>query len=157
MTLQLLPQELVLRCAAATVGACEVGVNAGPYVERVLKLTGLDKGNPWCAAHVCGVGTAALGASWPVVKTASCVQLSEWARTQGVLTTTPEPGAIFLLHYEKLHRFAHTGFVVRKDGESWVTNEGNTSGSGSREGWLVAQRSRRFGPNDRFIHWWKVL
>lgn len=149
----LLPQELVLRVAAATVGASEVGgPNAGPYVERVLELTGLGKGSPWCAAHVAAVGVAALGKDWPVPRTASCYQLGEWGKQKKVLREKPAPGAIFLMHFPTLKRFGHTGFCTEAG-----TNEGNTNAGGSREGWLVAERTRTWGPRDRFIYWWEAM
>lgn len=151
--IELLPQELVLRVAAATVGAMEIDANAGPYVERVLKLTGLGKGYPWCAAHVCNVGVAALGSRWPVPHTASCAQLGEWAQSKGVLRTEPTPGAIFLLYFPSHKRFAHTGFCL---GDS-KTNEGNTNTDGSRDGWLVAERTRKWGSQDRFVYWWEAM
>lgn len=150
------PVDLVLRCAESTVGASEVpaNTNAGPYVERVLKRVGLAKGQPWCAAYVADIGVSALGDTWPVLLTGSCYQMHRWAVEKGVVRSVPEPGDVFLIWHAALGRFAHTGFVVdvRQDG-ACVTREGNTSGAGSREGWIVAQRVRRFGEKDRFIRW----
>jgi hypothetical protein len=152
------PVELVLRVARATVGACESppSSNAGPFVERVLKVTGNKAGDPWCAAYVAHIGTTALGRSgWPVLKSAGCQALYEWAEKRGAIATVPSPGDVFLLWYPSLNRYAHTGFVttVGGAGQPCGTIEGNTSGGGSREGWLVAERTRSFGPRDRFIQW----
>lgn len=148
------PAELVLRVAAATEGAAEVGANAGPYVERVLKRTGVPKGNPWCAAYVADVGVCALGDRWPLPKTAACLQLGEFARRKTILNEKPMPGDVFLLWYPKLGRFAHTGFVTDVvDSNTVKTIEGNTNADGSRDGWLVARKTRDIGPNDRFVRW----
>lgn len=154
------PVDLVLRVAAATEGAVESppNSNAGPYVERVLKRTGLGKGHPWCAAWVADVGRLALGADWPLPMTASCYHLGEHARTKGALVTTPDAGDVFLVYFPTLKRFAHTGLVteVLADG-SVRTIEGNTNDGGSRDGWGVFRRTRRLGPNDRCIRWTALL
>lgn len=157
MTLPLSAVELVLHVARATVGAGEVGgPNAGPFVERCQKITGNKPPDPWCASFVAMVGVEALGADWPVPKTASCTALGEWAKAQGALYTSPLVGDIFLLHFASLGRFAHTGFILTAS-DLPRTIEGNTNVDGSREGWLVAERTRRFGLNDRFVRWTKVL
>lgn len=161
--------DLVLRVAHATLGAAESppNTNAGPYVERILKTTGNRKGDPWCAAWVANIGVTALRAAWPVPRTASCQALADWARKEKVrflATAGAQPGDLFLLWYPKLNRFAHVGFVqsVNKDG-SIVTLEGNTSLPGdnnpatSREGWLVASKTRRLQANDRLIRWVNLL
>lgn len=163
--ISLTPVDLVLRVASATVGACESPphTNAGPYVERVLKRTGLGAGYPWCAAYVTDVGVCALGKDWPVIRSASVVQLCDWAAKANcryVATKTPaKPGDLFCLWYPKLNRWAHVGMVtgVEPDGKTCRTVEGNTSGAGSREGWVVAERTRVLGPRDRLIRWTEAL
>jgi hypothetical protein len=159
------PVDLVLRVASATVGACESppNTNRGPFVARCLKTTGLGEGHPWCAAWTTMVGIAALGDAWPVLKSASVQQQAEWAQTKGVrlmATKTPAlPGDLFCLWYPKLGRWAHIGLVksVAKDGKTIGTVEGNTSGSGSREGWLVAEKTRVLTSKDRLIRWSEAL
>jgi len=154
--------DLVIRVSRATAGACEVpaGSNAGPYVERIQRLTGLKKGDPWCACEVRNVGYSALGPLWPVPAIGGCQYLSEWAAEHGILETLPAIGDIFLL-WEKVggtYRFAHTGFIIGQvTAAGWPTHEGNTSGGGSREGWLVAERTRLFKAEDRFVRWVNLL
>ena len=46
--------------------------NAGQMVEAMLAGVGNKAGDPWCAAAVHHVGTAALGKAWPLPATASC-------------------------------------------------------------------------------------
>lgn len=155
---QIAPVDLVLRVASATVGASEVpaNTNAGPFVERCQKVTGNGKGDPWCAAFVAMVGVAALGKFWPVIKTGGCQQLHDWAARSGVVVAAPAAGDVFLIWHPEVDRgrFAHTGFVVRVNADGGcATIEGNTSGGGSREGWMVAERTRRFKPSDRFVRW----
>jgi len=131
-----------------------VGSNAGQAVEAFLKLTGLGKGYPWCAAFIAYAGYAAMGKDWPLPLTASCAQLGEFAKGKGVLVDAPAVGDVFLLYYPKLKRFAHTGFVTALPGS---TLEGNTSGGGSRDGWGVFERSREWKLGDRFIRWRGLL
>ncbi len=155
------PVDLLLRVASATLGASEVpaNTNTGPYVERVLQATHTPKGNPWCAAWVTDVGTHALGEAWPVLRTASVQQMAEWAESKGVrYTAKPRMGDLFCLWFPTLGRYAHVGIVasVNADG-SIVTYEGNTSGAGEREGWLVASKTRKLGRRDRLIRWVELL
>lgn len=152
--------DLVLMVSAKSIGASEspANSNAGPYVERVLKTVGLAKGNPWCAADVADTGLIALGDRWPLPLTGGCQALFEFAERKKLVAMTPSRGDVFLIWHPELARFAHTGFVVEvlPSGEC-ITHEGNTSGAGSREGWLKAERRRRFKPTDRFIQWTALI
>jgi hypothetical protein len=152
--------DLVLRVSSKSIGASEIpaNTNSGPYVERVLKRVGLSKGDPWCAAEVYDTGATALGALWPLPATGGCQAIYEWAIAHNCVVKTPQRGDVFLVWHPELKRFGHTGFVITvgPDG-SCETDEGNTSGGGSREGWLKARRTRRFAPADRFIRWTKLL
>lgn len=160
----------VIAGAMVAVGLHEQGgANRGQFVEHVLKFVGLEPGQPWCAALLSYVGWRALRqadtkrSSWPLPKTGGCVVLADFAHAKGVVRTAPEAGDVFLVWFPKKGRFAHTGFVVGgvKDlGEGrWAatTIEGNTSDGGSREGWGTLERTRVFGPKDRFIRWTELL
>lgn len=135
------------------VSECPANSNAGPKVEEYLGEVGLPKGNPWCAAFVAWCGRVALKERWPLLKTGGCQALYQDSERKGLVVTSPRAGDVFLLWFPKLNRFAHTGFVVEAKGGGWVTVEGNTSGGGSREGWIVARRTRVFAAADRFIRW----
>jgi hypothetical protein len=155
------PIDLLLRVSAKSIGACEVpaNTNAGPYVERVLKRVGLKKGDPWCAAEVADTGYLAFGEHWPLPLTGGCQVLYEFAAGHGLIAKTPSRGDVFLIWHAELRRFAHTGLIVSvpTTGGPCTTHEGNTSGGGSREGWLKAERQRHFAPEDRFIQWTSLL
>lgn len=105
------------------------------------------------------VGVSALGEGWKVLRSASVQQQCEWAAKKGVrLVATKikaEPGDLFALWYPKLNRWAHIGFVVSvaKDGRTIETIEGNTSGAGERDGWMVARKTRVLTAKDRLIRW----
>lgn len=154
------PQEMLVRVAMATIGAQEVGPNAGAYVERIQKLCGVPTGSPWCACFVADIGVSAFKAEWPVPKTASCYALGEWARKKNVLTDIATPGAIFLIWRDSLNRFAHTGIVVSGDDTisgNTTDPERKTEHTDPREGWAVVRKPWKYGPRDRFIEWWKVM
>lgn len=166
---QLTAVELTLRVARAPVGASEVpaGSNWGPFIRRCLKAAGIDFAAPWCVAYAQLMGKTALQKWWPLPVTAGCQYLAEWAEKKGVLYDTPKVGDMFLMwelvkskeHPEGVWRFAHTGFIDEGplvEGK-WPTLEGNTSGEGSREGWIVAARHRGFGPKDRFFRWAELI
>jgi hypothetical protein len=157
---QIAPSDLVLRVASATVGASEVpaGSNKGPFVEACLASVDLAPGNPWCAAFVYRMGTKALGALWPLPKTGGCQFLYEWATKANAVHEKPQAGDVFLIWETALGRFGHTGFVltVKPDG-SCVTIEGNTNAGGSREGYIVAEKTRLFSLRDRFIGWAQLV
>lgn len=146
--------------------------NRGQVVDRFQAFVGLDPkaGSPWCAAFVYYAGywglydPLAAKSAWPLPKTAGCAVLGEFAAKRAVLDTHPEVGDVFLLYYDKLKRFAHTGFILGRQADgSWLTLEGNTSKPGDtnpatqREGWGVFGRSRAFGAADRFIRWTSLL
>jgi len=132
------------------------GDNKGEVVEHFLKGTGLGPGYPWCASFVSFVGKATMGTDWPLPLSASVMALHDAAVKKGLLTSEPKPGDIFLLWFTSKNRFAHTGFIVEKDGDKWHVIEGNAadpSKPSSRNGWGVFHRRRTFSDKDRFISW----
>jgi hypothetical protein len=132
--------------------------NSGQAVEAFQKATGNRKGEPWCASFVSYCGLVGLGSRWPLPKTGSCAALGTAAAAKGALGDNLRVGDVFLLHFPKLGRFAHTGFIERvNDDGSCICLEGNTNDGGSREGWGCFRRTRKFGPRDAFIHWQALL
>lgn len=159
------PADLVLSVSAATVGACEVGPNAGPYVERVLKRTGNEKGQPWCAAYITDVGVCAMGDRWPCQRSGRVADIVAWAQKAGCSKVpakegdaAPQVGDLFALYFPSLKRHAHIGFVIGVNPDGSIrTREGNTNVGGSRDGWLVAERTRTLTIHDRLIRWAEAL
>jgi len=114
-------------------------------------------GYPWCAAFVWNMGRQALGAAaWLLPRSASVQYLHDWGQSKGLIQEAPAVGDIFLLWESGLTppRFGHTGYVtaVNTDG-SCATIEGNTNPGGSRDGFGVFERVRKFGTSDRFLRW----
>jgi len=161
----------LIAAAEAFVGLREEGDNRGLMIELFLKGVNQPPGQPWCAAFVHHVGQrshfdpVASKSSWPLPNTASCYMLGVFAKQKQILVEEPLEGDVFLLWSPMLARFAHTGIVSRvfangatPAGRPWFdchTIEGNTTDDGSREGWGVLRRIRRFYPavGDRFVRW----
>jgi hypothetical protein len=166
-----LTPSLVVATANAFIGLGEDGDdNRGQMVELFLREVRQPPGQPWCAAFVHHVGYwshydhTALRSSWPLLATASCFELAEFARERGWLVEKPALGDVFLLHSKELRRFAHTGVVVElvqsygsgaEASYVCTTIEGNTNADGSRNGNTTLRKTRRFSiaNGDRFIRW----
>jgi len=140
----LLKQQAVDRSRLVAIAQKEVGVrelsggNDGKHVEAYLAVTGLGKGNPWCAAFV----------SWVYRQAGFSNPHSAWSPDlfpPGRITAEVLPGNILGIYFPELHRIAHVGLVVKADGDWIVSTEGNTNISGSREGdgVYVKRRHRR--------------
>lgn len=144
----------LLQVARAEVGVVEEGgPNRGSRVEQYQRAVGLKPGDPWCAAFVNWCGHKALEAEWLLPMVGGCASLGDFGFRHGLLHSEPRSGAIFLLYFPKLRRFAHTGFCDVPVSGGWATIEGNCNPAGGREGYGVFSRVRSFGPADRFL-WW---
>lgn len=117
------------------------GNNDGVEVERYLNFVGRQKGDAWCAAFA-SYNLYAVGVTKPVNP------VSAWAPSfanpkyvvysQSLVKAhkakKPKPGDLFTLYYTNLNRVGHVGFIVGESGNYYITTEGNTGTSGTREG-----------------------
>lgn len=120
------------------VGKREEGNNSGEMVKGFLKSVGLGTGNPWCMAFVYGIfDEFCKGKSIanPLYKTGAV--LNFWNETK---KKSPEcciegkaavadpslvqPGQIFI---KSRQGGGHTGIVLRVEGDSFVSIDGNSS------------------------------
>jgi hypothetical protein len=147
--------------------------NYGQLIKRFLQRVGLPEGYPWCAAFIahCGYYSCYDFTSdkslWPLPLTGGCRELGRFASAKGVLSTTPQPGDLFLIYYPSLGRFGHVGLLISKNADgSWNTLEGNTNDGDpnspeAREGWGIYRRkgkgARHFKDTDRFVRWSALL
>lgn len=148
----------VLTIVSAEVGTREVSRNRGPRVDDYIRAVGLkpEDEHPWCAAFVYWAFAAAartIGTTNPCPRTASALRMWTKAAPECRIRTFGEghvvdperirPGAVFVL--EKSHGKGHVGIVEGVDLRTKVltTIEGNTDGSGSREGDGVYRRQRK--------------
>jgi hypothetical protein len=141
--------------ARREIGTTEInGSNCGPRVNEYKAATNLPahKSWPWCAAFICWlVREAMISASIHETKTfkrprtAGAWDLENWSLAQDDTTSTKkphrgdiQPGDIVVF------KFSHVGLAVSapdKNGDV-QTVEGNTDGSGSREGGAVLLKKR---------------
>ena len=120
------------------VGKREEGNNAGEMVKGFLKSVGLGVGNPWCMAFVYSIFDElckSKGATNPLYKTASV--LTFWNESKRrypdgcidvkkaiVDPSLVKPGQIFI---KSRSGGGHTGIVLKVDGNSFISIDGNSS------------------------------
>jgi hypothetical protein len=121
------------------------GHNDGARVESYLKVTGLGKGNAWCAAFVAWTyqqaGVDALTSAW----SPNWFPASNTIYTRGSASNqTPSQADVFGIFFEAKKRIAHVGFIDewQPDKPYTITVEGNTNEAGSREGDGVYRKRR---------------
>ena len=129
------------------VGVREIGSsNTGVRVREYQDSTDLGGTNwPWCAALICwGLLQTSKKTSLPFKrpKTAGAWAFEQWARDEGLKLMKPretiKKGDIVV------YRFSHIGLAIADESNKFVECvEGNTDGSGGREGGGVYQRSRK--------------
>lgn len=114
---------------------------------NISKAVHLSEGNPWCAAFVvwchkqCGYKIPETGYSpllFPKEKT--CI-------------INPSPGDVFGIYFKNKGRIAHVGFIDKVENNGYVTVEGNTNASGSREGDGVYSKRRMKGQIYKIVRW----
>lgn len=134
----------------------EVGLNAGRWVEAMQRIGGTEKGQPWCACYVSMVLGIWYDGAPPLPFTASCDVLLEAARANGWLTTSPQPGDVFL-HLKSPTDATHTGFVTTVSAKTFETIEGNTNPEGGSDGYGVFERkgaqARKRGKDYVFVRY----
>ena len=145
-------KSALVRVARGELGVRESGRNSGERVRAYQSTTWLEPGSwPWCAAFVCWVvRVAALRhpLPFPLPDTPRAVELAtKWAKGRTSLVKNPSlvvPGDIVVFRFDSGH---HCGIVSVGSGESGMFKcvEGNTDGSGGRDGDGVYERTRKLG------------
>lgn len=121
----------------------KTGKNDGKEVEQYLKSVNLGKGYAWCAAYMAWCHNEA-GIDNP-----KSAWSPDWFKTnvvysknKPVVSFQAKPGQVFGLYFETKKRIAHIGMITGEDRLHYYTIEGNTNGSGGREGDGVYRRIR---------------
>lgn len=126
----------VVRTAVKELGLREQsGRNDGAQVERFLKVVGLLKGEPWCAAFI----------SWVFYETGFEKPRTGWSPALfpvSRLARSALPGNVIGIYFPDKKRIAHVGLIEKEDGSWIVSIEGNTNVEGSREGDGVYRKRR---------------
>ncbi len=117
------------------------GKNDGVEVERYLAFVGHKKGAAWCAAFTSYNLNAVGVTSPPNPKTAWAPSFANtkyivWSQSlrKARKSKQPQPGDCFTIFYSAQNRVGHVGFVVDQTSNYFITIEGNTGLSGTREG-----------------------
>lgn len=125
--------------------------NKGPGVKKYLNSVGLGEGYAWCMAFVYWCVQEVCqdyGVSNSLKKTGGV--LDQWNSREKLRVTTPQPGDVFIMDFGR--GMGHTGIVVEVNGDSIRTIEGNTNDEASREGYIVAEKTRKMSSiNKGFI------
>jgi hypothetical protein len=130
--------------------------NTGSAIKKYQDADNLPgQGYPWCASFV----------DWdvaeydkvnpigiPLPKSAAAFDLIKWGEKNGLLVfepfidgTKPEPGDIVV------YSFSHCGIVSSVEDDTFHAIEGNTNAQGGRDGYEVAERSRKYFLVKKFI------
>lgn len=117
------------------------GHNDGVEVEKYLTFVNRYKGDSWCAAftswnlNAVGVTTPPNPKSgWsPNFATPKYIVWSQKLLKEHK-AKPPKPGDCFTLYYSNLGRVGHVGFIVNETDTYFITIEGNTGLTGSRDG-----------------------
>lgn len=150
----------IVTIAQTQVGLRETSKNQGPGLEKYWSATTYPTGyanrEPYCAAFVCwAVREACLNSTIPFSLPRSPVayDIEKWGAANSskgvsVLTnkSTPKPGDLFTLATA-----SHVGIVKSVSANTITTIEGNTDGSGSREGDGVYEKIRRIATVRKFV------
>jgi hypothetical protein len=139
------PALRLVEILAAENGVREIPANSnrGPRVEEYQRATWLSgTGWPWCAAFICW-GILKLGEESPLPfarpRTAGAWDFERWARQDAggsVRLMKPRRAASPIKAGDVVvFTFSHVGLAIEDEKNGFVrTVEGNTNGSGSREG-----------------------
>ncbi len=142
-------RERIVAIARAELGVREAtGNNDGAAVEKYLALTGLKKGNPWCAAFI----------SWVFAQAGYAAPRTAWSPglfTAKVKTKEIKPANVLGIWFANLGRIAHVGLVERREGDWLISIEGNTNTAGGREGDGVYRKRRHIKSIYAYADWLK--
>lgn len=107
-----------------------------------------DDGYPWCASFVCWVVMVAIAGraiTFQRPRTASAFGFEAWSLAQDNSTNTKRnPGSDIKRGDLVIFSFSHIGIAVADATATHITTvDGNTNAAGSREGNMVARKTRR--------------
>lgn len=126
----------------------ETGKNDGPRVEEYLRLVGLKKPEPYCAAFV----------SWVYAKAGYEKPRSGWSPDlfpSSRLARSALPGDVLGIYFSAMKRIAHVGIVIKQSGDYVTSVEGNTNVAGNREGGGVYLKVRHIKTIYQISNWIK--
>lgn len=135
----------VIAIADSQIGVVEEWNNGGKMVNEYLKTVGLGTGYYWCAAYQKWVFNHA------GIKTPGCDGAARsWAQPNKLVYQRGGKGSIdaiplasnLFFYYSNLGRIGHIALLVKIEANAFITDEGNTSEAGSRNGDGVYKKRR---------------
>ena len=125
----------------------EVGISEYPPNSNNVKYNTAYYGHPvsgsaypWCAVFVWWILTAC---EIKTIKTASCMALADWFKSESRWHTTPQIGDVVFFKFNTNSRWTnHVGLVIDVKGSEITTIEGNTSLNSDSNGGCVQKRKR---------------
>ena len=148
----------LLAVARSQVGVRETVANGGKEIRRYQSATWLSPGSwPWCAAFICWcIARAAkdVPLPFPLPDTPRAREFAPWAKRVG-LTVIRRPASVVAGDIV-MYRFAsgdHVGIVSKSFGDTFEAIEGNTDGSGGRDGDGVYVRRRPLSTVHAVVAW----
>lgn len=135
-------KDKVVATYTAQIGVKEtLGKNDSPEIREYLKVTNFNTPQPWCAALVAYCFTVN---DVPNPKSAWSPAWFPQHKLVNLKVKQPDRADVFGVYYNNMGRIAHVGFVDRwpRDGDYFITVEGNTNDNGSREGDGVYKKRR---------------
>lgn len=115
--------------------------NKGLGIKKYLNSVGLNEGYAWCMAFIywCVDEVAKEHrVPNPLKKTGGV--LNQWNSKANLRVLNPQPGDIFIMDYGR--GLGHAGFVTAVKDGMIETIEGNTNDEASRDGYIVARKTR---------------
>jgi hypothetical protein len=135
-------REKVALTYSAQIGVREtLGSNDSPEIRQYLKSTNLSAPAPYCAAMVSYCFTV------NGIKNPKSAWSPNWfpkANLVNCKSSPPLQADVFGVWYNNLNRIAHVGFIDQwpREGDHFISVEGNTNDNGSREGNGVYKKRR---------------
>ncbi|MBT1702954.1 CHAP domain-containing protein [Chryseosolibacter indicus] len=127
-------QEKAIATYESMIGKKEnLGANDSKEIRVILKSVGINSPAYYCAAYV----------SWGLTENGICNPRTAWSPALfpashciNLKQKIPEPADVFGVYYNNLNRIAHAGVVKRwpRDGDYFISLEGNTNNGTSRNG-----------------------
>lgn len=125
----------------------EIGVSEYPPNSNNVKYNTAYYGHPvsgsdypWCAVFIWWILTSC---EINTIKTASCMALADWFKSESRWHTTPQIGDVVFFKFNTNSRWTnHVGLVVDVKGDEITTIEGNTSINSDDNGGCVQKRKR---------------
>lgn len=145
------PNMCIVKTAEKYIGVKETRKNSGPEVDKIIIKAGGKPGQPWC-----GWFAKFIHMLCQVIRTGQGMAMSWFDRSHLIPESMVGPGDVASVFNKYLGRIGHILIIKEwmRNGQFFISIEGNTNQKGSRDGSgvLSLQRSKKDCYN--FARWW---